>query len=193
MKKILPILVLIVLIVWGIFDLVHKNNINNVPKGNANTNVQQKAADSASIKEGIDIGNLSPDFELTTLDGKQAKLSQYRGKKVILNFWATWCPPCNAEIPDLEKFYSDFKDKDTVILGVDLTQSEKSQESVSAFVRTNKITYPVLLDKDGTAADTYRILSIPTSFIIDTKGIIRNKASRPMDYDTMKGMLASIN
>jgi peroxiredoxin len=191
-KKILPIAVLVVLIVWGAYDAMHKGNINNASRGNTN-NIETKTADNGNIKEGIKNNNLAPDFELTTLDGKNVKLSDYRGKKVILNFWATWCPPCKAEIPDLEKFYSDFKDKDTVILGVDLMQSEKSQQSVSMFVGTYKITYPILLDKEGTANQKYQISAIPTSYIIDSKGVIRNKVVGPMDYETMKSMLESIN
>jgi peroxiredoxin len=193
LKRILPIAVLIALIVWGIFDVVHKNNINNASKAYTNTNVTAKANDNGTIEEGLQIGNLAPDFELTTLDGKKVKLSDYRGKKVVLNFWATWCPPCKAEIPDLEKFYSDFKDRDIVILGVDLTQSEKSQESVSMFAGNYGITYPILLDKEGTANETYQVSAIPTSYIIDTKGVIVNKVVGPMDYETMKGMLAGIN
>ena len=188
LKKILPIVVLVALIIWGLYDVIHKNNINN-----ANTNTQSQTTNTADTTEGIKTGNLASDFELTTLDDKQVKLSGYRGKKVILNFWATWCPPCKAEIPDMEKFYSDFKSKDIVILGVNLTQSEKSQESVSTFVKTNGIMYPVLLDKENEANQKYQISAIPTSYIIDTKGIIRNKIVGPMDYERMENMLSSIN
>lgn len=192
-KKLLPVIALVILIVWDIYGAAHFNNINNIPDGNVNNNVQAKAADAINIKEGIENGDLAPDFELTTSDGRQAKLSDYRGRKVILNFWATWCPPCKAEIPELEKFYSEFKDKNTVILGVDMTQNEKSPESVSIFAGTNKITYPVLLDKDGAVNQTYQVSAIPTSYIIDEKGVIRNKLFGPMDYETMKNIIAGMN
>ena len=185
MKKVLPIVMLIILIIWGIYNVIYKKN--------SNTNAHPQTINIVDAAEGIKTGNLASDFGLTTLDGKQVKLSDYRGKKVILNFWATWCPPCKAEIPDMEKFYSDFKSKDVIILGVNLTQSEKSEQSVSTFAKTYGITYPVLLDKDGMAAQIYQISAIPASYIIDTKGIIRNKIVGPMDYERMENMLSSIN
>jgi peroxiredoxin len=133
------------------------------------------------------------DFELVDLKGQQVKLSDLRGKVVLLNFWATWCPPCKAEIPDLIKFYEDFKDKDVVILGVDLTQSEKSQNAVADFLKSYGITYPVALDTDGTASKMYQVTGIPTSYIIDTQGIIRDIIVGPMDFEGMKRMLSGIN
>lgn len=187
LKKILPVILLVILIIWGVYDVAHKINTKTPD------NVQPETIDNGSVKEGIKIGNQAPDFELTTLDGRRVKLSDYRGKKVVLNFWATWCPPCRAEIPDLEKFYTDFKDKDIVILGVNLTDSEKSQTSVSTFAGSNKMTYPILLDKEGTVSQVYQVSGIPTSYFIDTKGIIRNKIVRSINYKTVKNTVSSMN
>lgn len=192
LKKILPVILLVALFIWGVYDINHKGNKdNNLGSSNINTNV--KSDTGAEVKTGIQKGNKAPDFKLKTLDNKEVKLSDYKGKKVILNFWATWCPPCKAEIPDLIKFYEDFKDKDVVILGVDLTQSEKSQNAVADFLKSYGITYPVALDTDGTASKMYQVTGIPTSYIIDTQGIIRDIIVGPMDFEGMKRMLSGIN
>jgi peroxiredoxin len=188
-KKTLPAVMMAFLILWGVYDAVYKDYINNK---NTGFNTPAANVDTGTIKEGIENGDLAPDFELTASDGRQVKLSHYRGKKVILNFWATWCPPCRAEIPDLEKFYLDFKDKDTVILGVDLTQSERSESAVADFIKKEGITYPVALDTENTVNQVYGVSSVPTSYMIDTKGIIRYKISGPTDYGTMKSKLADM-
>ncbi|MHB1393421.1 MAG: TlpA disulfide reductase family protein [Clostridia bacterium] len=192
-KKILPAVLLAALLIWGIYDIAHKNNINNDTAENANISTEAKTDKSVEANTGIEKGDQAPDFGLKTLDGKQAKLSDYRGKKVILNFWATWCPPCRAEIPDMEKFYSSYKDKGIVILGVNLTQSEKSQSDVGDFAKSYGITYPVVLDAENSVAGVYQVSAIPTSYIIDSRGIISEKVVGPMDFETMKGMLSSFN
>ena len=78
----------------------------------------------SALREGAE----APDFELTTLEGETVKLSDYRGKKVILNFWATWCPPCKAEMPHMQNFYEENKDKDVEIVAVNLTNMDKGSE-----------------------------------------------------------------
>lgn len=198
LKKILPVVLLVALLIWGIYDISHKNDTNNAIVGkknantNANTNTEVKTDKSVEPNIGIEKGNLAPDFQLTTLDGKQVKLSDYKGKKVILNFWATWCPPCIAEVPDLEKFYSDYKDKDVVIIGVNLTKAEKNQSEVKDFVKSSGITYPVPLDTENLASGMYQVSVIPTSYVIDSRGIISEKVVGPMDFEKMKNLFSGI-
>ncbi|WP_267902155.1 peroxiredoxin family protein [Lentibacillus cibarius] len=79
---------------------------------------------------GLQKGNIAPDFELTTLEGEQVSLSDYRGQRVVLNFWASWCPPCKAEVPDLQKFY---ENKDVEILAVNLTKTETRRSDCNGF------------------------------------------------------------
>lgn len=119
---------------------------------------------------GLRIGEKAPDFELKTLDGKTVKLSDYRGKKVILNFWATWCPPCNAEMPDIQKYYNE-ADDNVEILAVNIDP----QYDVKKFVRDANVTFPVLLDSKDEVNTLYKILTIPTTYFIDGEGIIRSK------------------
>ena len=193
LKKLVPVILLAALLIWGIYDVVNKNNINNESVGKINTNTEVITDKNDEIKIGLEKGNLAPDFELTTLDGRKVKLSDYRGKKVILNFWATWCPPCRAEIPDMEKFYSSYKDKDIVILGVNLTKAEQDQTSVKSFIKEYRVTYPILLDKESLAAEMYQVSAIPTSYIIDPQGTIIQKIVGPMDFETMKSLLSIRN
>ena len=117
-------------------------------------------------------GFFAPDFTLDTLDGEKAKLSDLRGKIVIVNFWATWCPPCRAETPALEKSYEQYRDSGVVILGVNLT-NEDSLKDITAFVQEYKLTYPILLDRDGSVNAVYRLQGIPSTYFINRKGVIR--------------------
>ncbi|MDR2662305.1 MAG: TlpA family protein disulfide reductase [Treponema sp.] len=108
-------------------------------------------------------------FSLALLTGGRTELSAYKGKVVLLNFWATWCPPCRAEMPSMETLYKRFKDQGLEILAVDCAE-EKAV--VERFIENNKYSYPVLLDTDGTVSSLYGIEAIPTSFILNREGKI---------------------
>ncbi|WML47139.1 redoxin domain-containing protein [Neobacillus sp. PS3-34] len=141
----------------------------------------------------LDVGTPAPDFELSTLSGEKIKLSELRGEKVILNFWATWCPPCKAEMPHMENYYVANKDKGVTILSVNLTSMDKGTDVIRSFIHDYKLTFPVVLDDTGMIGTKYQAFTIPTSYIIDTKGIIQQKIVGPMDEDTMKSFMDSIN
>lgn len=131
---------------------------------------------------GLEIGNIAPDFQLTTLDGEEVSLSDYRGKRVLINFWATWCPPCRAEMPDMEEFYLN---NDVIVLAVNLTDAEPSVQQVQDFVDEFYLSFPILLDETISVATTYEIHPIPTSFLVDSNGVIQNKAFGALTYDQM--------
>lgn len=181
MKKYLAVVALIGLIIWGFYSAQ-----------NTNSNSNATSAHASQLKVGFEEGNLAPDFELKDVEGNPLKLSSLKGKKVILNFWASWCPPCRQEMPDMEKFYLDQKDKGIEILAVNLTNAEKSREDVTNFMRANSITFPVVLDEKGKVGQSYNVSSIPASFIIDSQGVIQRKLVGPMTYNSMKSMLGSI-
>ncbi len=112
----------------------------------------------------------APDFTLVRLDtGEETTLSNLRGKPIILNFWATWCHPCRAEMPALQAAYERYGD-DLLVLGVD--QGEESGV-VGKFIEEFGITFPILMDTAMSVSSDYRILGLPTTFFIDSQGIIR--------------------
>ncbi|ALC92767.1 membrane-associated thiol-disulfide oxidoreductase [Bacillus sp. FJAT-18017] len=148
---------------------------------------------STKTEVGLREGNIAPDFQIKTLDGADVKLSELRGKKIIVNFWATWCPPCKAEIPHMQDFYDSVDKTKVEILAINLTTTEKNTGSVKEFVTDKNVTFPVLLDEDGDISDQYQAITIPTSYLIDTKGIVRKKIVGPMDKDMMNQLIKSIN
>jgi len=118
-------------------------------------------------------GFMAPDFTLDLLGGGQVKLSDLRGKPVMVNLWASWCPPCRAEMPAIEKVYRDYKDLGLVVLGVNTTNQD-SEADAAAFVHEYGLTFPIPLDRDGSVSVRYALRGLPTTFFIDRKGIIRS-------------------
>nr|WP_239587423.1 redoxin domain-containing protein [Bacillus pakistanensis] len=136
--------------------------------------------------EKLDEGSMAPDFTLTTLDGQTVSLSDYKGKKVIINFWATWCPPCRAEMPHMQNFYEEASEKENVeILAVNVTDLDKGEKAINQFVSEYKLTFPILLDKEGNVSGRYQAVAFPTSYIIDTQGKISKKIIGPMNEEMM--------
>ncbi|MGB9780463.1 MAG: TlpA family protein disulfide reductase [Caldanaerobacter sp.] len=140
-------------------------------------------------KVGNEIGDIAPDFTLKDLNGNTVTLSSLRGKKVILNFWATTCPYCKIEMPALDKFIRAHKD-DTVLLAIDLGESEVK---VRQYLEGKGYQFTVLLDSDlGTAYD-YKIQFIPVSYFIDKNGIIRAISNGAMTYDEIEEYYKSLS
>lgn len=131
---------------------------------------------------GLKVGDVAPDFELTTLSGEAVKLEDYRGKRVFVNFWATWCPPCREEMPDMQKLYDE---TDVEILAVNMTASENSKAGVSKFIDDNAFSFPVPVDPEGRVTDLYEVRAYPTSYLIDSEGRIAHIALGAMDYERM--------
>ena len=143
-------------------------------------------------KTNVQEGSTAPDFKLTTLKGDQMNLSDYRGKKVILNFWATWCPPCKAEMPHMQKFYENNKENGIEVIAVNLTNIDKGQENIEAFVNDYGLTFDIPLDVDGDVGTQYQAFTIPTSYIIDSNGIITKRIVGPMDESMMTNLVSEI-
>jgi len=113
----------------------------------------------------------APDFTLDVLGGGQVTLSELRGKVVIVNLWASWCPPCRAEMPAIEKVYRANKDQGLVVLGVNTTFQDSEAE---AFVREFGLSFPITLDRDGAVSRRYQLHGLPSTFFIDRRGVIRS-------------------
>lgn len=134
---------------------------------------------------GIAIGDRAPDFKVQTMDGKEVNLSDYKGKKVFLNFWATWCPPCKAEMPHMQAFYEE-QPEDVEILAVNL---EESTEKAADFAKQYELTFPILMDADGTVAETYEVYTIPTTYVLNEDGTVHQKIVGPMDELMMQELI----
>ena len=113
-----------------------------------------------------------PDFTLTSLDGTDYTLSELKGQAVLVNLWATWCPPCRAEMPAIEKMYQEYKDQGLVVLAVDMTYQDDPQK-VAPFAQEYGLTFPILLDQTGVVGSAYQLRSLPSSYFIDRFGIIQ--------------------
>ncbi|WP_164668841.1 TlpA family protein disulfide reductase [Virgibacillus doumboii] len=186
MKKLIFIVIILGMFAWAVYDFASStDNTAETSKNEATASEGQGEASGDVDKTdtvGLNIGDTAPDFQLTTLNGEKVKLSDYRGGPVMLNFWATWCPPCRAEMPDMEKFH---QNKDVTILAVNLTKTESGIGDVTDFVNEFDLTFPILMDEQVEVAATYQIQPIPTTYMIDPDGVIRFRAFGAMNYELM--------
>lgn len=168
------------------------------------TYIKQQVEQSQQIKAetigrevelvGAEKGKLAPDFTLPTIDGQVASLSDFKGKKVILNFWASWCPPCKAEMPHMQQYYKKNAEQDNVIiLAANLSYTDGSLDKVQQFLDSFDVTFPVLMMDQKKVVQTYEVLSLPTTFIIDTEGRIQHKIVGPLDQKALKEYVQNIN
>ncbi|TFE01466.1 peroxiredoxin family protein [Jeotgalibacillus salarius] len=144
---------------------------------------------SGAVKEG----NPVPDVQAPTLDGEIVNLKDYRGQKVILNFWATWCPPCMAEMPHMQEYYeNEAKDQNVEILAVNLTSKDNGIDKINSFVDDYGLTFPILLDETGIMGEEFQAFYIPTTYLIDEEGVIQRKLMGPMDREMMIDMMEDL-
>jgi peroxiredoxin len=125
-------------------------------------------------------GNPAPDFALKDLAGTTVKLSDFRGKVVVLNFWATWCPPCRQEIPSMMRLNQAMAGKDFQMLAVSIDEGGK--DAVAGFFRKSGMALPALLDTDQAVGKRYGLTGVPETFVIDKKGVILKKVVGAMDW-----------
>jgi cytochrome c biogenesis protein CcmG, thiol:disulfide interchange protein DsbE len=154
--------------------------VNRVPT------VGTSAADS--LPAAPVIGHPAPDFTLTTLEGQEFKLSALRGRPVVLNFWATWCPPCRAELPELKSANERYAGQ-VAIVGVN--QAEPAA-TVAKLVLQLGLAYPIPLDQQGDASRSYGVRSLPTTFFIDRDGVIRQIQNGPLTEATLTQLLRTV-
>ena len=117
-------------------------------------------------------GFSAPDFTLETLEGEIITLSDLRGQVVIVNLWASWCPPCRAEMPAIEQIYQSYKAQGLEVLAVNTTYQD-SEKAAAQFAQDFGLTFPILLDRDGTVSRRYQLQALPTTYFIDRQGVIR--------------------
>jgi cytochrome c biogenesis protein CcmG, thiol:disulfide interchange protein DsbE len=117
-------------------------------------------------------GFAAPDFTLKTPSGESYTLSEFRGQAVLVNLWATWCPPCRAEMPTINKMYQEYKDQGFTVLAIDMTYQDNPM-NVVPFTQEYGLTFPILLEETGDIASLYQLRSLPSSYFINRAGIIQ--------------------
>ena len=147
-------------------------------------------AEQGGLPPAPKVGRMAPDFILLDLDGNAVALSDFRGRAVFINFWATWCPPCRVEMPDIEAIHQGYKNKDVMVIGVDILEAENV---VRQYVQQGGFSWTFVIDTTGEVADNYGIIAIPTSFFLDKEGVIRAVdvgaiAERAMESQLAKAM-----
>ena len=152
-----------------------KKEKTNPGTENAETRTNQ------NIKESPEEGFTAPGFTLQNLNGSPVNLGDFRGKVVLLNFWASWCGPCKKEIPALKRLYQVRKGPDFEILAVSLDRT--AGDKVASFVNANQMEFPILLNPDGDMGGRYWVRGIPTSFLLDKKGIVKWKVVGGKEWD----------
>lgn len=164
MKKKISIFLIAALLLGGLSVFYFQNSINEV-----------------QAEVGTEVGMQAPDFTLTNMNEQKVSLSDYRGQKVFLNFWASWCPPCREEMPDMQKLHEKYGDE-VVILAVNVGESKSATAN---FMMENGLNFSVLLDKDKSTAQNYLVRGIPTSYFLDQNGVIKEKVVGAVSYQRM--------
>lgn len=183
----------ILMIFMGILMLTGK--MNAVSGALSSTETQEEATETEPEEEEEAAEEVKPipaiDFTLKDQYGNTHTLSDYKGKTVFLNFWATWCSPCRAEMPDIQKLYEEFQQEDVVILGVAAPNlgREKSEEGIKGFLEENGYTYPVVMDTEAEVFQAYGINSFPTTFMIDKDGNVFGYISGQLSEETMRDII----
>ncbi len=137
---------------------------------------------------GPEAGHPAPPLTVIDREGNPVSLADLRGKAVFLNFWASWCPPCRTEMPEIQRLAADLPE-DAVILAVNVTTQERSPDAVWAFLDEAGYTFPVGLDLSGQASRDYLVVSLPTSLFINRDGVITARINGPLSYKAMAGYL----
>lgn len=131
------------------------------------------------------VGQRAPDFDLELLSGGRASLAQFRGRPVLLNFWATWCKPCSEELPAIIAAYHAHRDGRLAVLAVNLSDQERLRD-VRRFIANVQAPFPILLDERGKVRRRYRLIGVPTTVMIDTAGVVQAIYPGPLTRETLR-------
>ncbi len=141
----------------------------------------------SSKYEPLTVGKTAPDFSLPDLSDTTVRLSDYRGKVVFLNFWATWCQPCREEMPSMEVLYKTFQKDGLVVLAVSIDRVT-TKKDIPPFIKSMSLTFPVLVDSWGQTDKSYKLMGVPETYIIDQQGILREKVIGPRDWTLLSNL-----
>ena len=182
-KKILIIAVVFVLLLAGAFLLYNKLSGSVASDQLA---AEDEAQNQDEESDGQQAKVKAPDFVVYDKDGNKVGLSDYLGKPVVLNFWASWCGPCASEMPDFEEAYKERGDEIQFLM-INLTDGyQETMESATEYIQEQGFTFPVFYDTESNAANTYATYSIPMTFFIDSEGYMVARATGALDSATLK-------
>ena len=160
---------------------------NNVEEQNVEKTTEEKIEEKPSVQEELAVGKPAPNFTLKDLNGKDVSLSDYKGKIVLINFWATWCRYCDIEMPDLEKLNKE--NDDIVVLAVNVRESK---DIVEKYIKDGKYTFPVALDESGDVSIKYLVSAFPTTYFVDKEGILLGAVPGMMTSAQMNEIVGNI-
>lgn len=144
----------------------------------------------SGVEYGLRAGNTAYDFQLEDMEGNTVQLSDFRGQKVFLNFWASWCPPCRVEMPHLQEFHEE--NEDVVVLGVNVMSSESNPENAGNFIDELGLTFPNVYGVDD-VVNLYLVESLPTSYFIGTDGTVYERVVGPVTKDILEARFSMID
>ncbi|MGE6260484.1 TlpA family protein disulfide reductase [Heyndrickxia sporothermodurans] len=198
-KRIVPIVIVFILVGVMVVQAVEKDRKENknliMTKGPSNEELNQlynnimssqieEEPEEEATPEGLNVGLKAPDFQLETIQGISIRLSDLKGKKTFINFFATWCTPCKTEMPILEEFSKEHsKDMNVIAINID------TKANVKHYISDLGLTFPVLLDKNGLVNEKYQIVAIPTSYLLDENGVIINKHIGALNKEQLNEMV----
>lgn len=204
------LVVAVILIINVVVDNIEKENLeeqltfaNRDNNNGENENITTKRSNEENkVKDKVGLlgGMIAPDFTLPLWETKEeTSLSDYRGKIVVLNLWASWCPPCQREMPDLIRFYEDYKNEGVHVLGVNLATLEKNENGPNEFMEKYQVTFPNFVDQPidatnqrGIVATLYKVNSIPTTYVLDTEGKVFKVFRGEVIYEMLEDAVGNL-
>ena len=188
-KKTLLIIILIFVLLMGGATVLYRQLGQSVAAEQLSAQDTQQTADDTEEEQKTK----APDFVVYDAEGKEVRLSDYIGKPIVLNFWASWCGPCQSEMPDFHEKYSELGEEITFLM-INMTDGfRETTESASNFVAENGYTFPVFYDTESNAATAYGVYSLPTTFFIDADGYAIAQASGAIDAEILQKGIDMIN
>ncbi|MEK4080123.1 TlpA disulfide reductase family protein [Solibacillus sp. FSL W7-1436] len=188
-KKLLAIVLLVLLGGYATWDYLAGEKTKKVNEPTQEMmDAPEEQVETGAITSDIPVAQ---DFTLPTLNGEPVSLSDSKGKITIVNFWATWCPPCREEMPHMQSFYEKHHEE-VEILAVNVKNMDDGRPAIEQFVQEHELTFPILLDESGEVGLTYEIMTLPTSYILDAEGRVFQKIIGAMDEQVMNELVEAL-